>query len=854
MKLKKLTMQAFGPYPGKVVIDFENNDINEGLLLLTGDTGAGKTTIFDAIAYVLFDNSSGNERENYSLRSDYADVDDITYVELEFYYKGQLHTIKRGPAYERKKKRGEGTTKEPAFVEFELNGITYSNNSETNKAIIDLLGIDYKQFRQIVMLAQGDFTNLLDSNVNSTTILFRKIFNTQVYGKLMDKLKEETNSLNNQLKNINEIINNERERLDNKYYSFDNNNLLIELKKDILQEDIQENNLKKNRDDLNKQLIDKEKQLQKQIDINKKIDKLNDYHNQLDLLIKNNTDINKDKTRRDYNRDIAKDISNCLNNINNLKTKIERSNKDLIDLNNKQEETLNKYKQNEDKFKQLDLYPDQQQALSEEKNNKNNYLKELKEAKKKKEDVVRNNDKENKLNETINDLEKQIKQLEDEYYFDIYSVAADKLKDNEPCPVCGSLNHPKKAIKHHTGVKLEDINKLRDRNKDLIIERQQYKTSRENTIKELETKNLVNIDIDLSIDNTNKDIKSLDEQLLTLNNSYNQIKKTKDDLDNLITSIKTSLDNTNKNIKIYELDLNKEETKLNNIYTSKNTNHEEYLKMLLNNDEYLKLDKKVNDYEYKYNELNITINNLQGDVKGLTKIDTNSLEEELDTLKSAYIDLDNEYSEYKTKLDNKKDITNRIDEEYTKSKDLNERYTLISRLSGLANGDIGDKQKMTFENYIQSHYIDEVLNSANNRLYKMSDKRYRLVKKVEPDKEDKKLGIVFMAYDYDTYTERNTKNLSGGEKFIVALSLALGISDVISMNAGGIKMNSLFIDEGFGNLDKESLDKAINALEDLSGQDKLVGIISHVEDLVDQIDKKIIVKKAKNGSSIEVVS
>lgn len=184
MRLKKLIMQAFGPFKDKVVIDFEKDKIDKGLLLITGDTGAGKTTIFDAICYALYGNTSGDTREANSLRSDWASNYMDTYVDLEFYYKNKLYEIKRSPEYTRKKKNGIGETKQVATSEANINGKIITKLTDINKEIESLIGLDYKQFRQVAMLSQGEFSKFLLAPSLEKTTIFRKIFNTEFYDLL----------------------------------------------------------------------------------------------------------------------------------------------------------------------------------------------------------------------------------------------------------------------------------------------------------------------------------------------------------------------------------------------------------------------------------------------------------------------------------------------------------------------------------------------------------------------------------------------------------------------------------------------------------------------------------------------
>ena len=199
MKPLKLTMSAFGPYSGETEIDFRTLG-RSGVYLVCGDTGAGKTMIFDAICFALFGEASGDSRNgarsSASLRSDFADPASKTFVELEFSYRGQTYRVKRNPDYERAKKRGEGTTKEPANAEIELpDGRCIGGVRKVNMQVEELLGIDANQFKQIVMLAQGEFRKLLTADTATREGIFRKLFATQKYEMLQDRLGEECRKL-----------------------------------------------------------------------------------------------------------------------------------------------------------------------------------------------------------------------------------------------------------------------------------------------------------------------------------------------------------------------------------------------------------------------------------------------------------------------------------------------------------------------------------------------------------------------------------------------------------------------------------------------------------------------------------
>lgn len=195
MKPLNVVMSAFGPYAGKVELPLKQIG-SEGLFLITWDTGAGKTTIFDAIAFALFDGASGSVRTVDTLRSDFAAIDTKTYVELEFSHKGKTYKVIRNPKYERPKKSGTGFTHENADAALILPGgeVVTGNNKVTEK-IVELLGIDFKQFKQIAMIAQGEFLKLLLADSNERAGIFRKVFNTDIYLTIQDMLKRREREL-----------------------------------------------------------------------------------------------------------------------------------------------------------------------------------------------------------------------------------------------------------------------------------------------------------------------------------------------------------------------------------------------------------------------------------------------------------------------------------------------------------------------------------------------------------------------------------------------------------------------------------------------------------------------------------
>ncbi len=855
MQLKKLTLQAFGPFKDKVVIDFEKNKIDKGLLLISGDTGAGKTTIFDAICYALYGQTSGEVRTANSLRSDWASLDIDTFVDLEFYYKNKLYEVKRSPEYNRKKKNGIGETKHSPTAELNIDGRIITKVTDVTKEIENLIGLDYKQFRQVAMLSQGEFTKFLLATSEEKTTIFRKIFGTEFYDKLQNKLKlnkslkeEELNKIKDKIdilkSNLESIIN---------IYGLNNEETIKTLKAKIKEDNDKLLLIKGKRDKKNDEKTNLINELNNINELNKKI---NDYQlakNELDNLFLANKDILKEEKKYNYNITIANTITDILNEIK----------KDRVALNEKKEkEKLTKinldkyekeYKDKEDKFINLDNYSKDVGKLNDEitkltdtlkcYNNYLNKMDELEKVEKEYKIYLSNYERQNALYES----------MRQKYYLNISVSIAETLIDGEACPVCGSKSHPMKAKAidcEYTKEDLENaerelkrIDGLRKTNEARIDEIRK-------SIKEF------NIPDDLNVlEEKNKTSLLLQEVKETNEKKEEEFKTLSKEKEQLISNIKSSKDDIkifNDDIKTFEKNIQEANGLLESAYKENNTNYQEYLENKMDKTSLMELKNKIEQYNKKKQELEVIIKRLELEVKGKDIIDLSSKEEQLNIVSEKYKELDDLYTKLNTSLVKLKESTKSIENYIEDFKNIESEYATIKILSDTANGLLVGKQRITFENYVQSYFMNSVLVEANKRLIKMTDSRYELKKKETEIKLNVKSGLDFSIFDSYTGKERDVASLSGGEKFKASLALALGLSDTISNNCGGIKIDSLFIDEGFGSLDSESLNQALNILSDLSNNDKLVGVISHVSELMSRIDNKIIINKTNTGSIVRV--
>ena len=915
MRPLKLTLSAFGPYAGKTDFDFDKLGTG-GLYLITGDTGAGKTTIFDAITYALYGDPSGNNREVSMFRSKYADLETPTFVKLTFKYKDNEYTVKRNPEYERASQRGSGVTKQTAGVELTLpDGKILTKTKEVDTAIKNIMGIDKNQFCQIAMIAQGDFLKLLLAPTKERIEIFRHIFKTKLYSDLQNKLKQEASSLDNNCLQIRQSItqyiagiNCDESSLHCVQVSKAKNNELpidecISLLENLLAEDSQSeektadeiSSIEKQADTIKlniqqgesisraKLLLEQTDALIKKLSSDKitlaaALDDENKRSVEIEKLTKDSATISAQLPEYDElsqkQTALAKNISLIEQNnltLNNAKAD--------IDTLKSQIESLNA------ESKTLEKCGEQKIILENNILSLNDRLSKLQQLLYSMETLKKNHEEHKKAVQIYKEKQANVDSLDASYkeghklYLDAQAgILAENLKENMPCPVCGSLSHPKKASKPVDVPTKDELDALQNRlsaaNKEVEHASQtagkikgsidEKMESTLTSIKEL----LGDINMNSATDIAKENIGELQAKIKSINSEIKQLSKNISRKD----SIEKILPQSTKRLEELQDSIN---TISNTVttYTSENKAIEERIadlkskllfsskleadtKIKSNNDTVLKIQKaielatkRLNECKEKLASANATKVELSKQLEGKEEIN-------LENEKNKLYELE---SNIKTLRAYKEEIHSRILNNQSNYKNINlksdelieaeKQYAVVKSLSDTANGNITGKDKIMLETYIQMHYFDRIISRANARLVIMTGGQYDLVRRKEAASKMGQSGLDLDVIDHYNGTERSVKSLSGGESFKASLALALGLSDEIQSSAGGIQLDTMFIDEGFGSLDEDSLSQAMNALASLASSNKLIGIISHVGELKQKIDKQIIVKKDKTGGS-----
>lgn len=915
MRPLKLKISAFGPYSSVTEFDFEKLGTG-GIYLITGDTGAGKTTIFDAITYALYDEPSGDNRKASMLRSKYADEETPTEVTLVFENHDKVYTVKRNPEYERKSKRGGGTTIQGASAELILpDGKVVTKKGDVKNAIEEIIGINRDQFCQIAMIAQGDFLKLLKASTNDRIQIFRHVFKTELFSKLQERLKSEASALKSSCDGINKAIS---QYINSIVCDEDNlnfievskakeGNLTVEdtlalLEKMIAEDETAESKINEQKEKLKKELDEVKSSIAKAYDIQSakkdleqnNIAYLAETENQKTLSEKFESEKARQPQIQELTQKVA-DIKAKLPDYTELSKKQTdfKNNESFITDQNERIAKGDKFvKDTEDKITALKEEQKSLEKVGEEKLKLENEKDKLSENAAKLKSLNSNIDalekaqteyklavKEYNEKQAVSDeLDKKFKLQNTAYLNAQAGILADTLEVDKPCPVCGSTSHPKIAVKPENAPTKEELdvlqNKLDVANKNTADARANASAKKgasdekqKSVLDEIATL-LGNVLLDnaksqikTNLSDIDAKIKKLDTQIADTKNKIarkeqidDELPKEDKKLENAKNLLKDIEDKVNKKeIENTALEKRIAELKANLSYSSK---EEAQAKIDLFTKQadaialaYENAQKNLSASKEKIASLKSAKEEIIKRIGDDTEIDIEKQTEKQAFLENEQKEFDEKDKAVHTRKTTNKAILTNINQNVGDLINLQKKHSWVNSLSETANGQISGKEKVMLETFVQMNYFDRIIDRANTRLMIMTNGQYDLVRREEALSKAGQSGLDLDIIDHNNGSRRSVDTLSGGESFMASLALALGLSDEIQSTSGGVKLDTMFVDEGFGTLDEEKLASAIKALTSLADTNRLVGIISHVGELKQKIDKQIVVTKDKTGGS-----
>ena len=856
-------------------------------------------TIFDGISFALFGVVSGSNRTIQSIRSNFADGDTSTFVELEFMHKGKKYTIRRNPAYDRPKKRGDGFTRANADASLEYDDTVISGIASVDEKIEEILGINSKQFKQIAMLAQGEFLKILFAESKERTEIFRRIFDTDIYNLITKSLGENLKQSKGNLQMSKDFF---VTNASNISWSDKEKKLEIESMKNLNQLDTKEilekleEEVKLNQEncsEIEQEINEFEKQIQtldkiilEQEEKNKKIDSYKILLEEKKELEKKSEEISQLKINLDNTQKIMakvapkeEKVTTVKREIEVFKQEIERINK-IIAAAQADEQEADKKIQHLGELKKSITEYDKEKMVNDELTKAMEKVKIIHHFIMNKNDLTKKYEESKNAYKRMNDeyLEK-----EDEFFREQAGIMAEKLEPNKPCPVCGSLEHPLIAKKSEYVLSKEELEQLKEKlekalsNKDKIKndvielnskietlmaqldvsqnENFEWELYQEEWIKKYKESQ---IKIGKILENINHIYKSMTQKNIDLNVfKYDEFE---DEMREKINAIK---DKILKNHTILEEKENQLMEKQKNLKMLEEEYQRAYKELGFDSEKQYKtsilpekeIENKQKEIETYYASIQVNsmkIKELEEVVKNLEKVDLTEKQQLITKNKLELIQKRKKQMNFHTILDTNQKIYLKLKENQVTLQKAIKKYLTLEELYKTASGNIPGKKRIEFEQYVQATYFDMIIIEANKRLAKMTENRFYLMRRENSQNIAERIGLELDVMDYYNGKKRDVKSLSGGEAFKAALSLALGLSDVIQSYSGGVVVDTLFIDEGFGSLDSESREQAIHTLMQLSNNHKLIGIISHVSELKDVLEKKIIVSKTPDGSKVEI--
>lgn len=957
MRPLKLVISAFGPYAERTELDMERLG-QGGLYLITGDTGAGKTTIFDALTFALYGEASGVNREPGMLRSKYADADTPTFVELTFSYGEKVYTVRRNPEYERPAKRGGGVTSQKADAELTMpDGRVIVKVKEVNAAIREILGVDRNQFSQIAMIAQGDFLKLLLADTKERQSIFRELFQTGRYQVLQERLKDESGKLRDACaaekasvdQYIRGIACDPESGFSAELEKAKEGRLPAEEVRELLEHILEQD--KKAGKDTQEKLQQTDEELVKVSEELGRAGELERAEKELkraeekraaceERLAEAETKRKEQQERKPEQERLQAESTKLqaelpsYQKLEELQAELRRLDRELREAAGRQKEIsdqqeqqtrrLSELKEEQKKYtgagEQRERLVREQEQAERERAELNAFGLELAAYRKLGAELQRAQELYQKAAADMEEKEAAYREMNRAFLDEQAGILADMLEEQKPCPVCGSLSHPspaKKSEKAPAEAELKEAEQefrkaqtrtekasaeagskrgevqakagyLRERLAGILKmqEREEEQREREQREGEQRTAGTASSQaasgergglpgagellrpgapweqelgsrfsmLERRLSELRRQIKNEEAALQRRNELENLIPQAEEKENRLREELARVRESTAAAASRREgLEAQSRELRSRLRFESRQQAEQEKERL---EKQRRAMEKELEEAEHDFRVKEQEREGLDGQIRQLKTLlrdaapaDTKTLTERQQELRSRKASQTEKQKELHARITANEETLQNLVSHTRKLSELEQRWSWVRALSNTANGNLAGKEKLMLETYIQTTYFDRIIRRANLRFLAMSGGQYELKRSREAGNNRSQSGLELNVIDHYNGTERSVRTLSGGESFKASLSLALGLADEIQSSAGGIRLDTMFVDEGFGSLDEESLRQAIQTLAGLAGGNRLVGIISHVGELKERIDRQILVTKDRTGGS-----
>lgn len=878
MKPIQLVLSAFGPYVERTVIDFSALG-EEGLFLIAGDTGAGKTTIFDAISFALYGEASGGKekRKSKSFHSDYVSDQTETYVELTFRHRGETWWIRRNLEYQRpakKKKDGmETTTRQAADAQMrnEDTGEEILRMDDVNRRVRELLGLTQDQFTQTVMIAQGDFLKILTASSDDRKKLFRDLFHTNLYVDLQSRLQEKNRACADEQKALEQVILNAEGKIDPEA-EFAEREILLSYCGQIQHTDALCALLAR--------LIEQEKAAQEQARTQKK-----EAADQIGALIAAVTEgerVNRDFADWESKRarlaaltagqgeiDAQRAALAAARRAQQLETDealMRRTRRDmdaqrtaLSDAQAALEQAKKALPEAETRMKEAESRGGEIHALLAQAKQMEDCLPVLGEVERLKAALDTQKRELQRLTADSSRAQAAYTAAQNSYYLSQAGLLAHELKAGQPCPVCGSTAHPCPAqITPETVTRqaLEQAAKRRETAEKAQSDAATRLAANQAALDEREDRlRALKIGADETRQRLAARIDAAHQAAADRQREIDAARSAYQALDKRKTAAQSAVDAAQKQLEALEKDLRAQTEAFEQKRAAHGFEDEaSYRLAKRTNADIERLDREIRNYDEQKRTLAAQTHELEDKLSGRQKTDLTALQNRRAAALDRQAKAENAEKAMVRKLTLHESAEREIRQANAAIQKKRGKWQIIQELytccAGIAAGN--PRAKLTFEAYVQQYYFRFVVAAANKRLTRLTDGMFTLRVMREAANRVSQSGLDLEVLDRSTGQARDVSTLSGGESFLASLALALGLSDAVQSQSGQIRMDAMFIDEGFGSLDENALRSSIDVLLELADGKRLIGIISHVQELEERIDKQIVVTKTPNGSTVRM--
>ena len=1016
MRPNQLTMQAFGPYATTERIDFDLLGGNP-LFLINGPTGAGKSSILDAICFALYGQTTGNEREAAQMRCDHAAAELLTEITLDFHLAEQAYRIRRSPSQDRPKARGEGSTRHQGEAQlWQINGDTErllepKKSTEVTRQIEELTGLSVDQFRQVMVLPQGKFRDFLMADSSQREAIFSRLFQTQIYRKLEEVLKGKAAEIRRQVEAQQQQVTGLLQGADlqsegelHEQLAGLDARLTQALQQQLQEKDrllLAEKQLQMGEvlitafkvlgesqghyDDLMAQQPQME-QLERQLGRAQLADRIAHLRNQLEQVIRQQGEmthsiatteqqLSQQQQRLSQAQQQLAEADGAFRGVDGLKQQLADLHKLLPKVEQLREATLHTQRTGAlAQSAQGELSQQQQQLkeivdatvvtdtlLSEIRA----VLQQLPGLQREQEELARLGRQRARLDAlelqqhqwldeqlgrqrrlqqssaALVQQERVLKGLELDWHRDQAALLAAELQLDQPCPVCGSCQHPQPATLHGgrvvTKEAVDDARTMLDTLRHQQAEARQQLTQIETQLQggvitiaeqrselgDQQQRDTTELRIEWTrIDGRLKQLQQQQRELVGLESQQRLLTVQRSEVEQLLEQsrltqqliqqehslarqaevfilqqlpdslrapgqldhrvmqlrqqievITEAYEAATTNVTHAQLDVTQSNARLAQqqqqyqqvvhgvaevqqqwmtaLLHAGFKDEADFVTAQLSQLQQGALQQQLQHYSSQLSGCSASLAQQQRQLEGKVVPDTARLQAERDGCEASFSIVFEAWKQLDHRYQQLVDLRGKLGYMEQLKLTLEAEYGVYGTLSDVANGQTGNK--ISLQRFVLSVLLDDVLIEASQRLHIMSKGRYLLVRKEERAKYNRASGLELEVEDSYTGKTRSVATLSGGESFMAALSLALGLSDVVQAYAGGIRLDTLFIDEGFGSLDQESLDLALKTLIDLQSSGRMIGIISHVSELREQMGLRIDVQTSLVGSRIVVV-